>query len=561
MKQVGDYLGKCLIKAILNSAKLDDELVRDGLCKSESRSDLLGCRRSDNNEITAVTDSDPLYNDWIHQQLRVQPDNLAVRDLTADREFTWREFNGRVDALAHCLIAENISAGDRVAYLGLNSSDVVEMFYATVRIGAVYVPLNFRLSPPELSFILGDSKPSAILFDHDFERVISEIDESVLPSVLVDTALDGSPSGYEKALIWDRDTIEPAAANADTLSMIMYSSGTTGKPKGVMYTRRMMLASALNLLQPSEASTQSRVLNVMPLFHIGGMQSVLMAAKFGIPQLIMRSFDPGAMLAAIDDADLAITNIGGVPAMWSAMSLMPNISDIDFTRLRVAVTGAESVPEPMLKEWQERGILLQEVYGMTETSGVVCMAQKADLPKHLGYAGRALPYGDLKIMKSEAEQALPGELGEIWMRGAAVTPGYWNRPDATAEAFVGNWLKSGDIGRLDETGRLSVEDRIKDMYISGGENVYPAEVESVLLAHPDMREIAIIGLPDVKWGEVGCAVVATVSGEQLSIEEIHQQCKGKLARFKWPKQVVHTDALPRNSTGKVQKFVLRQQYT
>jgi fatty-acyl-CoA synthase len=328
-----------------------------------------------------------------------------------------------------------------------------------------------------------------------------------------------------------------------------------------MYTRRMMMASALNLLQPSEFSPNTRVLNVMPLFHIGGMQFVLMAVKSGIPHVMMRGFDPASMLEAINDRNLGITNIGGVPAMWGAMSLAANISEIDFSRIRVAATGAESVPEPMLKEWQQRGILLQEVYGMTETSGVVCMAQKADLPEHMGYAGRALPYGEVKVMKSDNQEAAPGELGEIWMRGASVTPGYWNRPDATEEAFVDGWLKSGDIGRRDQTGRLAVEDRIKDMYISGGENVYPAEVESVLLAHPDIREVAVIGVADTKWGEVGCAVVASISGEPVSLEALHRQCDGHLARFKWPRQVVNTDALPRNSTGKVQKFILRQEHS
>ena len=506
-----------------------------------------------------MTEADPLYNDWIHQQLRVQPDALAVHDLTDNRAFTWRQFNDRVDALAQRLCDKGIKVGDRIAYLGLNSSDVVEIFFATVRIGAVYVPLNFRLTPPELSFIIGDCTPSAVFYDQSFQAVVDEIDSAVMPDLMVASALDGTDSAYESLINDDATTVAPAAANADTLSMIMYSSGTTGKPKGVMYTRRMMLASALNLLQPSKASPDSRVLNVMPLFHIGGMQFILMAMKFGIPLLMMRGFDPAAMLAAIDNPELGITNIGGVPAMWGAMSLMPNIDDIDLSRIRVAATGAESVPEPMLSAWQQRGILLQEVYGMTETSGVVCMAQKADLPEYMGYAGRALPYGDVKVMKSEKEEAGPGELGEIWMRGASVTPGYWNRPDATAEAFVGDWLKSGDIGRRDETGRLSVEDRIKDMYISGGENVYPAEVESVLMAHPDIREIAVIGVPDAKWGEAGCAVIASISGEPVSLEAVHGQCEGNLARFKWPQQVIHTKALPRNSTGKVQKFLLRRE--
>ena len=504
--------------------------------------------------------SDPLYNDWLHQQIRVQPDRLAIYDLTADRPLTWRQFDQRVDALAHWLSTKGIQLGDRIAYLGLNSSDVLEIFFATVRLGAVYVPLNFRLTPPELSFIVGDCMPSAIFYDRDFRGVIEAIEPSVKPETLIETALDGSESAYERCFEGDYSALDPAPVNADTLSMIMYSSGTTGKPKGVMYTRRMMLASALNLLQPSEASPDSRVLNVMPLFHIGGMQFVLMAVKFGIPHLMMRGFDPQAMLSAINDPNLGITNIGGVPAMWSAMSLTPNIDSIDFSRIRVAATGAESVPEPMLKEWQQRGILLQEVYGMTETSGVICMAQKSDLPAHMGYAGRALPYGDIKVMKSETEEAGAGEVGEIWMRGASVTPGYWNRPDATEETFVDDWLKSGDIGRRDETGRLSVEDRIKDMYISGGENVYPAEVESVLTAHPDIREVAIIGVADEKWGEVGCAVVASISGEPLTLQALQAQCEGYLARFKWPQQVVNTEALPRNSTGKVQKFVLRQQY-
>ncbi|MEK9654941.1 MAG: class I adenylate-forming enzyme family protein [Halieaceae bacterium] len=253
---------------------------------------------------------DPLYNDWIHQQIRVQPDSLAVYDLSGKRPFTWRQFDDRVEALARWLLSTGITSGDRIAYLGLNSSDVLEIFFATLRIGAVYVPLNFRLTPPELSFIVGDCTPSAIFYDKEFREVVAAIDDGVKPEHLVESALDGSQSAYETCFSPKRSALEPAPVNADTLSMIMYSSGTTGKPKGVMYTRRMMLASALNLLQPSEASPDSRVLNVMPLFHIGGMQFVLMAVKFGIPHIMMRGFEPQAMLNAINDPDLGITNIG-----------------------------------------------------------------------------------------------------------------------------------------------------------------------------------------------------------------------------------------------------------
>lgn len=506
--------------------------------------------------------SDPLYVDWIHRQTSLQPETTAFIDLYGNRQLSWQQLDDRVARLANGLTNLGVNAGDRVAYIGLNSTDVVEMLYACMRLRAIYVPLNFRLTAQELSYIVGDAAPTVLFFDTDFTAVVDDVATQVSVAHILATRGNGEASAYEALLSTTADCPLPERpVNGDTQAMIMYSSGTTGHPKGIIYTHRMLLASALNIQQPSLLIPESTLLNAMPLFHIGGLQFVLMSVFAGLTTVMMRTFDPGTVLALINDVKVGITNLGGVPAMWAAMSAHPSCATTDFSRIRTAATGAESVPRPMLEEWMARGITLQEVYGMTETAGVVCMTQIRDLPEHLGWAGKALPYCNIKVMASDTEEAKTGEVGEVWMQGAMVTPGYWQRPEATLEAFYNGWLRSGDIGRMDAEGRLSIEDRAKDMYISGGENVYPAEVESVLLRHPAIAEVAVIGIAHDRWGEVGCAIAATHPGQTVNYDELLALCEGNLAKYKWPTQLQLINALPRNSTGKVQKFVLRQQFS
>ena len=505
--------------------------------------------------------SDPLYVDWISTQTSLQPEATAFIDLYGNRQFNWQQLDDRVTRLANGLSNLGVSAGDRVAYIGLNSTDVIDMLYACIRLRAIYVPLNFRLTAQELSYIVGDASPTVLFFDTDFTAVVEAVAAQVTIGHIIATQGNGQASAYESLLAGATNSPLPhRLINGDTQAMIMYSSGTTGHPKGVIYTHRMLMASALNIQQSSLLIPESTLLNAMPLFHIGGLQFVLMSVFAGISTVMMRAFDPGAVLALINDAEVGLTNLGGVPAMWAAMSAHPSCKTTDFSRIRTAATGAESVPRPMLEEWMTRGITLQEVYGMTETAGVVCMTQIRDLPEYLGWTGKALPYCKIKVMASDTEEAKTGEVGEVWMQGAMVTPGYWQRPEATQEAFCDGWLRSGDIGRMDADGRLSIEDRSKDMYISGGENVYPAEVESVLLRHPAIAEVAIIGVADDRWGEVGCAVAAIHPGQNVTHAELIALCEDNLAKYKWPKSLVLIDALPRNSTGKVQKFLLRGQF-
>ena len=502
---------------------------------------------------------DAFYIDWVETQARMQPSKTGFIEYHSQRQFTWLKFHQRVSQLAAALCQRGIERGDRVAYLGLNSTDTIEILCATQRIGAVYVPLNFRLTPDELSYIIGDAEPKLLICDHAFEAVATAVQKQLTWLVSITTHGDGSASGYE-SLFSDKRIDQTVGVDGDTYAMIMYSSGTTGRPKGVIYTHRMMQASALNIQQSSQLDAHSTFYNVMPLFHIGGMQSVLISLYMGCPMVLARAFEPGEMLDCINDDALAITHVGAVPAIWNALAAHPNCASTNFTRIVSASTGAESVPPALLDTWMQKGIVLREVYGLTETAGVICITRAEDLPEKLGFTSPPLKYCDFRVMRSEQEEAENGELGEIWMRGATVTPGYWRRDDATEDAFCDGWFRSGDIGRLDPDGCLAIEDRIKDMYISGGENVYPAEVEAALYELPCIAEVAVIGVPDERWGEVGCAVAVLKAGESLTLDALQEHCATRLAKYKWPKRLEFLDLLPRNSTGKVQKFILRQEY-
>ena len=278
----------------------------------------------------------------------------------------------------------------------------------------------------------------------------------------------------------------------------------------------------------------------------------------GATTIIQRSFDPTAVLELIDDPEQGITHFFAVPAMWNALKAHPKQPDTDFSRIRNAASGAETVPGPLVKWWQERGVTIQEVYGMTETTGGVCLLDESAIPEKIGSAGKAFRHAPVAILDDDGEEVPIGEIGEICMGGPQITPGYWNRDEANAASRHGSWFRSGDIGRIDEDGFIFVEDRVKDMYISGGENVYPAEVENILYEIDAIAEVAVIGVPDSKWGEAGCAVVAVKEGEELTLADIAKHCEGRLAKFKQPAHMTTIDALPRNATGKVLKFELRK---
>ncbi|CCD92465.1 putative O-succinylbenzoate--CoA ligase [Bradyrhizobium sp. ORS 375] len=499
------------------------------------------------------------YYDWIAHHARRTPDKTAMVDLGSGRRFSYAEFDARVARLAgHLRDACSVGKGDRVAVLALNATDTLEVQFACFRVGAIFVPLNVRLTVPELQFIVGDAAPDVMIHDDDLA------DSALAVSRLcgVATVLRYGPGGsYEQAIAAARPLTAVEPVTLDDVSTIMYTSGTTGQPKGAMITHGMTFYNCVNLGGPAYITPSSVLLTVLPLFHTGGLNCYTNPVMHvGGTVLIMRAFDPGQALQLISDPAQGINVFFGVPAIYQFMAQHPAFATADFSRLVIGGVGGAPMPVPLLETWERRGVALQQGYGMTETSPAVLALDREDAARKAGSAGKPVLHTEVRIVRPDGSDADVGELGELWVRGPNVTPGYWNRPDANRSSFTDGWLHTGDATRVDEDGFYYIVDRWKDMYISGGENVYPAEVESVLHQLSAVAEAAVIGIADPQWGETGMAIVAVKPGQSLSEAEIVAHCQANLARFKCPRTVRFVDALPRNATGKIHKPTLRKSF-
>ncbi|MDI4233581.1 long-chain fatty acid--CoA ligase [Bradyrhizobium sp. Arg237L] len=499
------------------------------------------------------------YYDWIAHHGRRTPDKVAMVDLGSGRRFTYAQSDARISRLAaHLRDQLKVARGDRVAVLALNTTDTLEVQFACGRLGVVFLPLNTRLTVPELQFIVGDASPKVMIHDGD----LAETALSVARLCNISSTLRLGPDGsYEAGIAAAQpiETFEPVTL--DDISTIMYTSGTTGQPKGAIITHGMTFFNCVNLGGLAYISPSSVFLCVLPLFHTGGLNCytnpVLHA---GGTVLIMRNFDPGEALRLISDPAERINVFFGVPAIYQFMAQHPSFASADFGRLMIGGVGGAPMPVPLLKVWEARGVALQQGYGMTETSPAVMALDREDAARKAGSAGKPVLHTEVRIVRPDGTDADVGELGELWVRGPNITPGYWNRPDANASSFTDGWLHTGDATRVDEEGFYYIVDRWKDMYISGGENVYPAEVENVLHQIAAVAEAAVIGIPDEQWGEVGMAIVAVKPGQTLTPADIHAHCAANLARFKCPRTIEFVEALPRNATGKIHKPTLRKQF-
>ena len=463
--------------------------------------------------------------------------------------------------LGRWLQDRGVGRGDRVAILAYNGPEFFELEFAAGKTGAIMVPLNWRLAQPELDYILGDCAPKVLIHDVEFAEMCDALrDSCTIPHGLT-IDVENADNSYDAALA--SVPPEPAieALTHDDLAMIMYTSGTTGRPKGAMITHRMQLYNCINLGFSSRLSPDTIQLVVLPLFHTGGLNCytnpVLHA---GGQNIIMREFEPAAALDYIGDPALGITHFFGVPAHYQFMMQAPNFETADLSRLIMCGVGGASCPVPILEAWLDRGIPLVQGWGMTETSPAGLFLDIRDTRRKAGSAGKPVMHTEIRIVDDKGSDVPRGETGELLIRGPNVTPGYWNKPEATEAAFIDGFLKTGDAARMDGEGFVYIVDRWKDMYISGGENVYPAEVESVIYQLPQIAEAAVIGVPDERWGEVGKAVVVVKPGEALSEQDLIAHCLANLARFKVPASVAWTDVLPRNATGKVLKWELRKDH-
>lgn len=502
---------------------------------------------------------------WVNQLERhamMQPDAPALRFV--GNTMTWADLRRRVAALAGALSGRGVGFGDRVMILMLNRTEFVESVLAANMIGAIAVPLNFRLTPTEIAVLVEDCVAHVMLTEAALAPVAIGV-RNIQPLLSVIVVAGGSSQdsvfGYEDLLNEAGDVHEPVDIPNDSPALIMYTSGTTGRPKGAVLTHANLTGQAMTALYTSGANINSDVGFVgVPLFHIAGIGNMLTGLLLGLPTVIypLGAFDPGQLLDVLEAEK--VTGIFLVPAQWQAVCTEQQARPRDL-RLRVLSWGAAPAPDALLRQmsatFPETQILA--AFGQTEMSPVTCMLLGEDAIAKRGSVGRVIPTVAARVVDQNMNDVPVGEVGEIVYRAPTLMSCYWNNPEATAEAFAGGWFHSGDLVRMDSDGYVWVVDRKKDMIISGGENIYCAELENVLASHPDIAEVAVIGRADEKWGEVPIAVAA-VTNDDLRIEDLGEFLTDRLARYKHPKALEIVDALPRNPAGKVLKIELRLRY-
>ena len=502
---------------------------------------------------------------WTNQLARhslMQPDATALR--FAGQTTTWRELDRRVNALADALSRRGVAYGDRVMILMLNRPEFIEAVLAANVLGAIAVPVNFRLTPPELAFLVDDCEARVVIT----EPVLAPVADAVraIAPLLETVIVAGAPTedgrlGYEDVLAEDGESHQPVDVPNDNAALIMYTSGTTGRPKGAVLTHTNLTGQTMTGLYTNGADINTDVGFIgVPLFHIAGIGNMLTGLMLGLPTVIhpLGAFDPGALLDVLEAE--RVTGIFLVPAQWQAVCAAQRAKPRDL-KLRVMSWGAAPASDTLLRDMAETfpDTRILAAFGQTEMSPVTCMLLGDDAIRKLGSVGKVIPSVSARVVDENMNDVPVGEVGEIVYRAPTLMAGYWNNPEATAEAFAGGWFHSGDLVRMDDEGYVWVVDRKKDMIISGGENIYCAEVENVLAAHPDIVEVAVIGRPHEKWGEVPIAVAA-VSQAELTLAALEEFLTERLARYKHPKGLEIVDALPRNPAGKVLKTELRDRY-
>jgi len=489
---------------------------------------------------------------WPWRRARIAPDRVAL--LQGEESLTYGELARRVDVLAGYWQSLGVRHGDRVAYLGPNDIATFECLFAAGRLGAVLVPLNIRLAPPEIEYMLRDCGASVLVWLPESKAVVD--------------AVDLEAAGVEHVLSLEQIRTEPAAGQhpftqdeAVTLDdglIMLYTSGTTGRPKGAVLTHGNITWNTMNQLAHLDIASTDVGLCAAPLFHVAGLGMITMPLFFkGGTVRVAGRFDPAEFLATIERD--GITCFPGVPTMLQMMCEHPRWTRTDVSSLRYVIFGGSLVLERVAKAWLDRGVAVQQGYGMTETSPGVFLALPDGASEHPVSCGVPHFFTDSVLQTAVGERLTGAGEGELLVRGHNVFSGYWNRPEETAASFTEDgWFRTGDVVRIDEDGWAYVVDRVKDMIISGGENIYPAEVETVICEVDGVGSAAVVGTPDDRWGEVGHAYVVPLDGRTVDPQSVRDHLEGRLARYKIPRRIEVVDDLPRNAAGKILRKQLRE---
>jgi fatty-acyl-CoA synthase len=507
-------------------------------------------------DVSELLTFDEFFRHWAVDR----PHRMAMRE--EDRVYNYAELEERTARVATALLAMGLTKGDRVAWIGKNSDLYFTLFYGAARVGIVMVPVGWRLAPPEWAFIINDTQAKALFLGPGFESAADTLNGQLPHLQRVIAADEG------RALIANTARSAFEAAAPDDAVLQLYTSGTTGNPKGAVMTNRNLFALRKHANQAELAYTKwdddEVVLVAMPCAHIGGTGLGIMAIASGLPAYILAEFTPDGFFDAVETG--GVTRLFIVPAALHILLQHPRCATVDFGRLKYILYGAAPIPLELLRQCMAMfKCEFIQAYGMTETTGTIVMLPPEDHDPNgnprMRSAGKALPGVELKIVDGKGRELPTGEVGEVWTRSSNNMLGYWNLPDATQKTMAeGGWIKTGDAGYMDEDGYLYIHDRVKDMIISGGENVYPAEVESAIFGHPDVLEVAVIGVPDEKWGEAVKAVCVPKPGAAIDPDSVINWSRERIAGFKVPKSVEVIEALPRNASGKILRKDLRAPY-
>jgi fatty-acyl-CoA synthase len=500
------------------------------------------------------------YFDWIDHYARRRGEKIAIEDLASERKFTFSELALRINSLGRLLMDTLCAShGDRVCLLAKSCPEAFELQFACAKAGTIFVPLNWRLAARELQYILRDAEPLCLFYEPEFSDVAAAL---LAGSPIKGVRLGSESSDDYEALIERHPSgvfTRPTIDMEETWS-ILYTSGTTGSPKGVMLSYRMVTANAFNFSIPTRIGTDSKFLCAMPTFHTGGLNVYANPVLHsGGTVVIMRDFDPSVALAQMSSADAGITHFFGTPSHYIFMSELPEFDEVAFPTLVNAGMGGAPPSAGLIERWLSKNIPLQPTYGMTEIGPGILTTELGRVREKIGTAGTPSLHMEFKVADpATGRECNAGEVGEIWVRGPGVMSGYWRQPDTTAQSFHDGWFKSGDAAYRDEEGFVFIVDRLKEMFISGGENVYPAEIEKVLSTLPGVSMVAVVGVPDARWGEVGQAFIVLKQGQALTAQQAAAACRAALAKYKVPKLFTFVESLPQTSSGKVQRSALKQ---
>jgi fatty-acyl-CoA synthase len=490
--------------------------------------------------------------DWVAKHAQFAPDKLALVDVATGRRYTYNEFNAQANRVANLLASLGLRAGDRVAMLSPNSPEILFTLFGATKLGAILVPLNNKLTSAELLPILENCQPSAIIFAPEFAVTTAALNKDFRFQHLISLEHD-----WEKLVSSQSpERAQPIPVDQDAPQMLLYTSGTTGKPKGVVLPHRMQFYNAINFAL-RDLNSRDKVLVHTPMFYTGGLNVYTTPAIFlGGTVVIMKQWNADEVLQLIESEK--ITAFFGVPTQLLMMADSPLFEKADLSSLKWVISGGAPCPLPLIQRLIKRGITFKQGFGMTEV-GVNCFClEYQDAERKIGSIGFPNFAMEARLVDDDGRDVAPNVTGELILRTPAMCDGYWNDPVQTANAIRDGWFYTGDLARADEEGYFYIVDRKKDMFISGGENVYPAEVERVLIKHPAVSEVAVVGVPHPKWGEVGAAAIVLKQGRRATEQEIIDYCQGQLAKYKVPKSIHFLDQLPRTVSQKVQKQELKK---